>query len=67
MTKINRPIIEAMATTQEEVIMVEGGSTVEVDITRVALRTILLEDPDVGYAIKRITLVRTILIKTELT
>ena len=42
MTKINRPIIEAMATTQEEVITVEGGSTVEVDITKVAFRTILL-------------------------
>ena len=67
MTKISRPIIEAMATTQEEIITVEGGSTVEVDIMRVAFKTILLEDPNVGYAIKRIILVRTVLINTELT
>ena len=56
-----------MATTQEEVIMVEGGSTVMVDITRVAFRTILLEGLDAGYATKRIILLWIVLIKTELT
>ena len=56
-----------MTTIQEEAITVGGGSMVGEDITRVAFRTILLEDLDVGYAIKRIILVRTVLINTKLT
>ena len=53
-----------MAITQEEVIMVEEDTMVEVDTTtKVDIRTILQEGQDAGYAIKRIILVRTILIK----
>ena len=67
MTKINQLTIETMVKTQEGAITVGGGSTVGGDITKAAFRTILLEDPDAGYAIKRIILVRTVLIKTKLT
>ena len=52
-TKISRLILEAMTTTQEQVIMVEEDTMVEVDtITKVDIKTILQEGQDVGYVIK---------------
>ena len=55
-----------MATTQEEVIMVEEDTIVEVD-TRVDIRTILQEGQDARYATKKIILEHIVLIKIELT
>lgn len=43
MTKISRLTIETMATTQEGVIMVGGGSMVGEDTTRVDVKTTHLE------------------------
>ena len=55
MTKITRLILEAMAITQEEVIMVEEDTMIEEDTTiKVDIRTILQEGQDAGYATKKI-------------
>ena len=67
MTKVSRPILEVMAITQEEVIMVEVDTMVEEDtITKVDIKTILQEGQDVGYVTKRIISVQIALTKIEL-
>lgn len=54
MTKISRLILEVMAITQEEVIMVKEDTMVEEDtITKVDIKTILQEGQDVGYVTKK--------------
>ena len=53
-TKISRPTIEAM-TTQEEIIVVRGDSTVGVDTTKVDSKTIHPEDQDAGAVTKMVT------------
>ena len=52
-TKISQLTLEAMATTQEEVIMVEEDKMVEVDTT-VDIRKTIQEGKDVGYATNKI-------------
>jgi hypothetical protein len=55
MTKISRLTLEEMATTQEEAIMDEEDTMVEVGtINKVDIKTTLQEGQDVGYAIKKI-------------
>ena len=53
-TKISQPTIEA-TTTQEEVIVVGGDSTVGEDTAKVDSKKIHPEDQDVGVVIKMVT------------
>ena len=68
MTIINRLILEAMAITQEEVIMVDEDTMVEEDTTiKVNIKKNLQEGQDVGYGTKKIISMQIVLIKIELT
>ena len=67
-TKISRLILEAMATTREEVIMVEEDTTIKVDTTdKVNIRATLQEGQDVGSITKRIISAQIVLTRIEST